>query len=104
MDQRLQFVTDHQRGFYTMTELCARHGVSRKTRYLWIAGFKGQFMTRCVPVRAAQSIISAVPRTSAHPPHAAEPVPDALIDRLTARLADRYRIERELGSGGMATV
>ena len=26
------------------------------------------------------------------------------LDRLTAALADRYRIERELGSGGMATV
>ena len=27
-----------------------------------------------------------------------------VIDRLTAALADRYRIERELGAGGMATV
>ena len=26
------------------------------------------------------------------------------FDRLTAALADRYRIERELGQGGMATV
>ena len=26
------------------------------------------------------------------------------INRLTAALADRYRIERELGAGGMATV
>ena len=26
------------------------------------------------------------------------------LDRLTAALADRYRIERELGQGGMATV
>lgn len=26
------------------------------------------------------------------------------MDRLTAALADRYTIERELGSGGMATV
>ena len=26
------------------------------------------------------------------------------MDRLTAALADRYRIERELGAGGMATV
>jgi serine/threonine-protein kinase len=26
------------------------------------------------------------------------------IDRLTAALADRYAIERELGAGGMATV
>src|SRR6476661_8915889 len=30
--------------------------------------------------------------------------PTAMNDRLTAALADRYRIERELGSGGMATV
>ena len=28
----------------------------------------------------------------------------AVPDRLTAALADRYRIERELGRGGMATV
>ena len=27
-----------------------------------------------------------------------------MIDRLTVGLADRYRIERELGAGGMATV
>jgi serine/threonine-protein kinase len=26
------------------------------------------------------------------------------LDRLTTALADRYRIERRLGSGGMATV
>jgi serine/threonine protein kinase len=26
------------------------------------------------------------------------------VDRLTASLADRYRFERELGQGGMATV
>jgi eukaryotic-like serine/threonine-protein kinase len=31
-------------------------------------------------------------------------VPEAPVDRLTAQLADRYRIERELGAGGMATV
>ena len=28
----------------------------------------------------------------------------AMIDRLTAALSDRYRLERELGQGGMATV
>jgi Tol biopolymer transport system component len=32
------------------------------------------------------------------------PVPDDLSARLTAALSDRYRIERELGEGGMATV
>ena len=39
MDQRLQFITDHQRGLYAMTELCARHGVSRKTGYKWLARY-----------------------------------------------------------------
>jgi eukaryotic-like serine/threonine-protein kinase len=28
----------------------------------------------------------------------------ATMERLSAALADRYRIERELGAGGMATV
>ena len=35
-------------------------------------------------------------------PHQATPLP--LPDRLTRSLAERYRIERELGQGGMATV
>jgi serine/threonine-protein kinase len=28
----------------------------------------------------------------------------ATLDRLTRAIADKYRVERELGSGGMATV
>ena len=39
MDQRLQFVADHQRGLYAMTELCARYAVSRKTGYKWLARY-----------------------------------------------------------------
>ena len=27
MDQRMQFITDHQRGLYDMTELCRRTNV-----------------------------------------------------------------------------
>ena len=30
--------------------------------------------------------------------------PSSAVARLSAALADRYRIERELGAGGMATV
>jgi transposase InsO family protein len=33
MDQRLQFITDHRRGLYSMTELCDRYGISRTTGY-----------------------------------------------------------------------
>ena len=39
MDQRLQFVADHQRALYDMTTLCARYGVSRKTGYKWLARY-----------------------------------------------------------------
>ncbi|MHC4107687.1 MAG: hypothetical protein ACYSTY_06340 [Planctomycetota bacterium] len=40
------------------------------------------------------------------PARSAVSVPDHAeqLDRLKAALADRYRIERELGAGGMATV
>lgn len=40
MDQRLQFITDHQRNLYAMAELCARHGISRKTGYKWLTRYE----------------------------------------------------------------
>ena len=36
MDQRTQLITDHLRETQTITELCDRYGVSRKTGYKWI--------------------------------------------------------------------
>jgi len=33
MDQRVQFVADHQRGTFSFSELCARYGVSREAGY-----------------------------------------------------------------------
>jgi putative transposase len=36
MDQRLQLVTDYRTGFFTVTELAAQYGISRKTAYKWI--------------------------------------------------------------------
>jgi transposase InsO family protein len=42
MDQRLQFVADYQRGSFSMTELCARYGVSRKTGYKWVAFYEDE--------------------------------------------------------------
>ena len=40
MDRRLQFVADYQRGFSSMTELCARAAISRKTGYKWIGRYE----------------------------------------------------------------
>jgi putative transposase len=42
MNQRLQFITDHQRGLYGMAELCARYGISRKTGYKWLARYAAE--------------------------------------------------------------
>jgi transposase InsO family protein len=39
MQQREQFVAAYQHGGYSMTELCARYGISRKTGYKWLARF-----------------------------------------------------------------
>jgi transposase InsO family protein len=39
VEQRERFVRDWQIGLYTMTELCARYDVSRKTGYKWLERF-----------------------------------------------------------------
>lgn len=40
MHERLRFIEDHRGERYDMTELCARHGVSRKTGYKWLDRFE----------------------------------------------------------------
>jgi transposase InsO family protein len=42
MDERLQFIADHQRRLCPMTELCARYGVSRTTGYKWLARYAAE--------------------------------------------------------------
>jgi putative transposase len=37
--QRARFITDHRHGLYSMAELCARYGVSRKTGYKSLARY-----------------------------------------------------------------
>ena len=39
MDQRTQFIADHLRETQTITALCDRYGISRKTGYKWIARY-----------------------------------------------------------------
>ena len=39
MEQRERFVRDHRLALYTMTELSARYGISRKTGYKWLDRF-----------------------------------------------------------------
>ena len=39
MQQRLEFVHEYQTGLFTMTELAAQYGISRKTGYKWLAEY-----------------------------------------------------------------
>jgi transposase InsO family protein len=42
MDERLQFVRDAMRDRFTMSELCARYGVSRRIGYKWLARYDAE--------------------------------------------------------------
>lgn len=42
MDERLRFVRDAQRSHFTMSELCARYGVSRRVGYKWLARYDAE--------------------------------------------------------------
>jgi len=39
MDERVQFISDYRRQVFTMTELCERYGISRKTGYALMARY-----------------------------------------------------------------
>lgn len=42
MEERVQFIEDYLEGYYPMTELTARYGISRKTGYKWLERFREQ--------------------------------------------------------------
>jgi len=42
MSPRLEFAETAARGLYTMTELCARYGISRRVGYKWLARYQAE--------------------------------------------------------------
>lgn len=40
MDERVGFISEHRTGLWTMTELCERYEVSRKTGYKWLERYR----------------------------------------------------------------
>ena len=42
MRERGRFIVNYESGLYTMSELCERFGVSRKTGYKWVARYGGE--------------------------------------------------------------
>jgi hypothetical protein len=83
MDQRTKFIADHRQGLYPVTELCARHGISRKTGYKWLARFEEGGPVRPWPIRAERPHHGG-------PPGPLRPVPTTWTAGRTAREA-RWR-------------
>jgi transposase InsO family protein len=69
MDERLRFVRDAQRNHFTMSELCARYGVSRRIGYKWLARYDTEG-------RAGLADRSHVPK---HCPHKIQPEMEELL-------------------------
>jgi transposase InsO family protein len=84
MDERLQFVRDAQRDRFTMSELCARYGVSRRVGYKWLARYEAEG-------RAGLVDRSHVPH---HCPHKIQPAMEELL--ITVRTAHPHWGARKL--------
>jgi transposase InsO family protein len=69
MDQRVRFVVDVERGGLSMSELCERYGVSRKTGYKWLA-------------RYADGGAPALAERSRRPAFSPQETPSAIVDAL----------------------
>jgi transposase InsO family protein len=69
MDERLRFVRDAQREHFTMSELCARYGVSRRIGYKWLVRYEAEG-------RAGLTDRSHVPK---HCPHKIQPAMEELL-------------------------
>ena len=71
MDERVQFLTDYQRQLFTMTALCERYGISRKTGYKVIARY------------AADGAAGLAARSS-RPGHSPQATPPPVVEAIVA--------------------
>jgi putative transposase len=70
MDERVQFISDYQRQLFTMTELCDRYGISRKTGYAVLGRYETQ---------GARGLSPRSSRPGRSPQATAEPMVDAIV-------------------------
>ena len=59
MDERVQFISDHRRQLWTMTELCERYSISRKTGYKWLARYDAH-VARLLPARVEDPLAAHI--------------------------------------------
>ncbi len=59
MEQRLEFVREYETELFTMTELAAQYGISRKTGYKWLAQYEAEGVVGLLRSLAASASQSA---------------------------------------------
>jgi transposase InsO family protein len=70
MDERVQFISDYQRQLFTMTELCDRYGISRKTGYAVVGRYEAE---------GARGLSLRSSRPGRSPQATAAPIVDAIV-------------------------
>jgi transposase InsO family protein len=88
VEARWAFIEEYQLGIDTMTELCARHGISRETGYKWVA-------------RYAAGGVGGLQDRSRRPRHSPTQTPAAVREALLAarRRHPRWGPKKLLGPG-----
>jgi transposase InsO family protein len=71
MDERVRFVGDQSSGLWTMTELCERYEISRKTGYKWLGRYR---------LEGAAGLVERSCAPRAHGRATPAPVAQAIID------------------------
>src|SRR5262249_52667708 len=71
MEQRLEFVREYETELFTMTELAAQYGISRKTGYKWVTEYE------------ARGVVGLCDR-SRRPHHSPQAMAPELVDALLA--------------------
>jgi transposase InsO family protein len=71
MNEKIRFIADYMNNYFTVTELCERYNISRKTGYKWIQRF-------------VQSGIDGLKDHSRRPIHSPNKTPDYMINEILA--------------------
>ena len=112
MDQKVRFIADYQRQFFSLSELCTRFGVSRKTAYKWIERYlrhgpagldERSRKPGSSPNQTAEPIVAAILEARArHPTWGAKKLLPLLAKRYPAEeLPARTTVFDILGRHGM---
>ena len=85
MDQKTQFIADYLRGQDSMSELCDRYGISRKTGYKFVERYLRDGTVKLGGLRANEGVPGSRRCYAAYCSGIAIPEPVPVIDRQSSK-------------------